>query len=657
MEHIERTDPLTSHTLRIKHSERAKSLEQLALPLIAAAIAFFPRVFRLDGHDIWGDEAYSIYVSSQSLATVVSGGIDTHPPLYHLLLHYWLLVFGRSEFAIRFLSAAIGLLIVVLTYALARRIAGERLALLAALISAIAPFQVYYSQEARMYVLVTLLCLASVYALTSVLGQPSRTNWAIHVLTSIGAVYSHYYAFFVLGAEAVFLVIWFLSSRRHKWVRARLAAPILGLIVVALSYVPWIIVQTSFVAAKASARVDEFSVAGAVRLFKESLVAFGVGTTLPGALGNYLAAFFLLASLSGAAWLAWRPATRLYSPLILLYCGVPLLLAFVVNPFMPFFYPRYVLLATPAFYIGVAAAIEALASRWRLMAPIPLAIIIAASACSMNNYYFDPSFARGGYGQMMRYVAAHAEPNDVLILGNRLQEALFDYYRPSKPSDAFYFPTDYLTSDQRTGQEIAKIMADHDRAWLVMFGDPAGFDPNGDLKRWLGQSAFLTFSQGFVDAQLCLYSKPTAGHDGQALQRQDVSANFGSLIKLTAAEFSPQPAPGQPVYVTLYWESLAPTEVRFTVFAHVIDANSHVVGQMDSEPVGGTRPTSDWKSGDRIRDTLAMEIKPGTPPGQYTIEVGLYELASLKRLPVLGPDGKERDDRVLLGPMTIGPGG
>ena len=657
MGHIEQTDPLTIHALGIEPSERATALRQLTLPLIAASIAFLPRVLRLDGHDIWGDEAYSIYVSSQSLTTVVSGGIDTHPPLYHLLLHFWLLALGRSEFAIRFLSAAIGLLIVVLTYALARRIAGERLALLAALVSAIAPFQVYYSQEARMYALVTLLCLASVYALISVLDQPSRTNWAIYVLTSIGAVYSHYYAFFVLGAEAIFIVIWFLSNRRQQWASPRLTALIVSLVLVALSYVPWAIVQTSFIAAKASARMGEFSISGAVRLFKESLVAFGVGTTLPGAPGNYVAAFFLLAFLSGAVWLARQPATRLYSPLILLYCGVPLLLAFMVNPFMPFFYPRYVLLATPAYYIGIGGAIEALASRWRWLVPIPLAIIIVVSACSINNYYFDPRFARGGYGHMMRYVAAHAGPNYVLILGNRLQEALFDYYRPSKPTEAFYFPTDHLTSDPRTGEEIARIMAEHDRAWLVMFGDPAGFDPNGDLKRWLGQTAFLTFSQGFVDAQLCLYSKPTAGRDAQALQHQDVSANFGSLIKLTAADFSTQTAPEQPVYLTLYWESLAPTDVRFTVFTHVIDANSNVVGQMDSEPVGGTRPTSEWKSGDKIRDTLALEIKSDTPPGQYTIEVGLYELANLKRLPVLGSDGKEKDDRVLLGPITIGSGG
>lgn len=656
VEHIEQANPLTGHTPRIESSKRAMTLRQLALPLFATAIAFFPRVFRLDGHDIWGDEAFSIYVSSQNLGTIVSGGIDVHPPLYYALLHYWLMLFGRSEFAIRFLSVGIGLLVVVLTYALARRLVGPRAAVAAALISAISPFQVYYSQEARMYTLVTCLALVSVYTLVHALARPKLVVWAVYLLSTVGAVYSHYYAFAIVAAEVVVVTAWGLVNRRQVPLVGRLRPLVLCWLVVVLSYVPWVLAQSSLMVEQSAARMGSLTTTAAVQIIKQSLLAFAVGTTVPGWLGNCLGALVLLAFLGGVGWLVRRSTTRLQALLIVLYSGAPLAFAVLASPFMPYFYPRYVVLATPAYYIAVGVAVAVLSGRWKALGAASLAVFIIASGYALQNYYFDPSFARGGYGQMMRYVASHAGPNDALILGNTLQEPLFQYYRPAKPVDTFYFPTDYLTSDPRTGEDIAKIMAEHDRAWLVMFGDPSGFDPNGDLKRWLGQNAFLTHSQGFGDAHLSLYSKPTASQEGQPLNRQEVSANFGSLIELTAAEFPAQPTPpGQPLYLTLHWKSLAPTDVRYTVFAHLVDANSQKLGQMDSEPVAGTRPTSNWKPGESIRDTLAIVVKPDATPGQYVIEVGLYELASGQRLPVLGPDGQPKDRRVQLGPVVVGP--
>ena len=78
------------------------------------------------------------------------------------LLHYWVRLFGTTEGAVRGLSVLTGVLVVAGTYRLARRLLSGRGALLAGLFAALSPFQVYYSQEARMYIQATLAAIALV---------------------------------------------------------------------------------------------------------------------------------------------------------------------------------------------------------------------------------------------------------------------------------------------------------------------------------------------------------------------------------------------------------------------------------------------------------------------------------------------------------------
>ena len=85
--------------------------------------------------------------------------------MYYYALHFWRGVFGESEFALRSLSAALGVVLVWLIYLLGRRLFDESTALAAAFVAALNPFQVYYSQEARMYVLLAVWAAASTYLL------------------------------------------------------------------------------------------------------------------------------------------------------------------------------------------------------------------------------------------------------------------------------------------------------------------------------------------------------------------------------------------------------------------------------------------------------------------------------------------------------------
>ena len=93
------------------------------LALLAILLAAFAlRAANLEAQSIWGDEAFSIYTAKQPIEFVISGGADTHPPLFHFLLHYWMLAAGPAPFAVRWLPLIASMLAVAAAYALARQV-------------------------------------------------------------------------------------------------------------------------------------------------------------------------------------------------------------------------------------------------------------------------------------------------------------------------------------------------------------------------------------------------------------------------------------------------------------------------------------------------------------------------------------------------------
>jgi hypothetical protein len=347
--------------------------------------------------------------------------------------------------------------------------------------------------------------------------------------------------------------------------------------------------------------------------------------------------------------------------LIATYLFVPLVLAWAVNPLMPFFYPRYLLLIAPAFYLLAAWGAVSLGRWWRPLAVAAALVLLAGSAYGLRGYYTDDAYVKGRYGQMMAYVEAHAQPSDGLLLANQLQRPLFEYYQPAG-LDVYFFPSyDYPLEDLRTAADLEAIAATHPRLWLVRFGNPAEYDPNDTLTRWLATHGSKAYFGGWVDADLSLYVMTPAG-TAEAIQHP-VRADLGDQVRLLGYTLSARQAcgeqcrtiaPGETLLLTLYWQALAPMEVRYTVFTHLLDADNQVVAQMDSEPQGGGLPTDRWTVGQVVADNYALTVGADAAPGPYLLEVGLYYLPTLERLPVRDPDtGASLGDRVLLGEIEV----
>ncbi len=602
----------------------SKRVSHVAL-LIILLVAFTLQLRAIERQDIWGDEAFSIWLSQQPFSEIVKGGADTHPPGYPLLLALWIRIAGSSPFATRALSVFAAFLVVSLVFVMGCRIYGPSTGLISALLCAASPMLVYYAQETRMYTLVTATTAASVYwTLRLMRGERSIRAWALYVLFTLVAIYTHYYAFFVVIAENLLLSMRWLRTRNWRRIsRCFAVQAALG-----AAYVPWILAQTQFLSGKASARTSEWSLGTAGEIAGQTLTAFSAGIAVPAEQAQVIALTFGVVALLGALSSLNAERQKRWGPIF--YLSVPGVIAWLVNPIMPFFFPRYLLLILPAFYLLVARGLHLLKNHRAIVMSVGLIALLIGSGRGLYGYYTDEQFIKGQYGQMMTYVEQHARPDDVLLLANPLQKRLFEYYRP-EGIKAHYV-------GEATLSDVAK---QHQRIWLVRFGNPAVYDPNGNLNRWFSTHGSKAHTSDWTDANLSLYVMQAAADDQPQHQ---VDVQLGESIWLEGYSLGADTlTPGDTLILTLFWTTTAPLNQRYTVFTHLMDPNGVLQAQMDSEPQGGSLPTDQWPVDQTITDNYAILLPKGIPAGDYQLNVGMYQLTTGERLPIYIAAGEARD--------------
>ncbi|MBI4316121.1 MAG: hypothetical protein HY679_09300, partial [Chloroflexi bacterium] len=141
--------------------------------------------------------------------------------------------------------------------------------------------------------------------------------------------------------------------------------------------------------------------------------------------------------------------------------------------------------------------------------------------------------------------------------------------------------------------------------------------------------------------------------EGSAIAAEAI--NFDNQIILESLKIeTPAAAPGQMVVVTARWRGLRAMDADYTVFVHLLGPDGRVHGQVDAWPVQGTLPTSGWPPNETIDDRFEVRVPDDAPPGEYSVEVGWYLLATLDRLPVLDASGAAIDDRFLMSGLAVG---
>ncbi|HLQ35659.1 MAG TPA: glycosyltransferase family 39 protein, partial [Chloroflexota bacterium] len=198
-------------------------------------LGFGLRVLYLDSQSLWFNETSSIYIARRGPLYIAQHLEADHVPLHFLLLYGWAGLAGLSEFAVRFLSVCAGVLTIPLLYQVLRLAGRRQLAVVGAGALALAPFHIYYSQEARMHVLACFFVTLAAYAQISAWQRHANARWALYGASAAAALYTWAYS----GLALVGLNLALLLSRRRPraWWLANVAA--------VLAIVPWTAIVAS----------------------------------------------------------------------------------------------------------------------------------------------------------------------------------------------------------------------------------------------------------------------------------------------------------------------------------------------------------------------------------------------------------------------------
>jgi mannosyltransferase len=202
----------------------------VAVVVAGAAVRFAT----LDVQSMWLDEAVTHSLVTRSFGGMLSAipHSESTPPLFYVLEWVWARVFGFGAVGLRSLSALFGSATIVVLAAVAGRLGGRRAALAAAAIAAANPLLIWYSQEARAYALLVLLCAVTVLCLV-------RGDWRAWALAAALALATHYFAVFIVIPQALWL-LW-----RHGRSSRRAALSLAAVAIVGAALLPLAVVQAS----------------------------------------------------------------------------------------------------------------------------------------------------------------------------------------------------------------------------------------------------------------------------------------------------------------------------------------------------------------------------------------------------------------------------
>lgn len=679
-------------------------------------LAFALRVFRLDAQSLWYDEAFSVYLAHFDLATIAARtAADIQPPLYYFLLHFWIAWAGESEFALRFLSLIFSVLTIPLMYVTARRLFDRVTAQIAALIATLAPLYVWYAQEARMYTLITFLLLLSSYALWRALTASSRATrwWMVFTLANIAAAYTHYFAFVVIAFQFLYASVTSFKGQRSKFnLKPRTLNFFLPFLTTFVAFLPW----TPFVIARFGQDASYWR--GALKLdeaLRHILINFTMGESVLESVAYPIALGWLLVWLVGiVAWL-WSTVSgqqlaisgqrsaacpersrkvvgRLSSVVFCaLYLIIPLTLLLVLFSRNPKFNPRYLMLASPAFYLLLAMGLGVLSSKFHVqglrntkyasrlthhalslfrtfalslsrstLRVLPFAFVLATAAYADYNIYFDPAFTKADFRGVARYVDTHIAPDEAILLtSGHLFPAFHYYFRGDAPT--IRLPDEPTLNTERVlGYDTARVLnetlAGKRGVWLVLWQDEV-VDPNGIVPMLLS----LRGTEQKVDARFWHVKlrhwtlDPNARWSSEPEPRVRREANFQNLIQLIGYDV-PTPTPADVgASFNLYWRVLDTPDDDYHIALRVVDAAGNVWGKQDRRPAGYTYPATRWKRDEYLFGAYTVPLLAGTPPGDYLVRVTFYTQANPSGLDVLAPNGAPIGKSVTLGPIRVLP--
>jgi uncharacterized membrane protein len=611
-------------------------------------LAFALRVWRLEAQSLWYDEGYSFYLAAhlpldQALNLTLR---DIVPPLYYLLLRIWLLFAGTSEFALRFPSALFGVVAVALIARIGRDLAhlsvsvagtatARRVGLIGGFLAAVAPVLIWLSQDARMYgPLVTWSLLAASgllkVAAPTATRQSRRLGWALFIGAGLAALYTHTVAAFWLLGQLVFglLITW---QQRHNRERVREGLVALGLL--AVGYLPWVIVALVSFQANAGYWPGHLP---PPYLWRTAWETFVGGQHLSAAQTSLAAVWFGAAVLLGWVVLLFRQ--RRVALYLFCYLIIPLLAMGIAFRSTPKLAPRYPTAMAPGLFlilaVGAVGAFR-LSRIARYVLFIALFGVVLLSLYADVNLYSKPDYGNDDWRAVADYVRSHKGPDDKVLLISGHAFAVFAYYFGwegwvALPDDVLLDINNVLTYSN-VAPRLNQILAEASGAWLVLWQDEV-VDPTGlvpalldDVGAELPTPTFQGLSAGDA-VELRHFVLGTAVQFPDELPvRHPLNQTVAPGITALGYNLPVEPLPADAeISVRVFWQADETLQGTHSASLRLTDRLGQEWARRDAF-LAGPYFSERWPTGTPVMGHYTVTLPIGTPPGTYMPTLMVYQ--------------------------------
>jgi len=429
---------------------------------VLSIIARFSFISR---RSIWHDEGFTTMIINFSpLEIIRRTALDVHPPLYYLLLHYWAKIFGNSELALRGMSAVLGVGVVLFVYVIVKKLFNQETAKWATLFTALGPFLIRYSQEARMWNLVAFLATASTYFLIKALEDKKYTWWILYATSLSLAAYTQYFSLLVLMPHWIYVLLKSLPWRKEK-IKS-----------IAFSFwIPKLIAQMSRVSGGYWIQKSWMTIRTVPSTLYQFLAYANFDHFGPFNIPNYIHELILLLIIAATIYILIKNKERWREIIFVLsYFLIPMYFIFAYSLIRtPIYQDRYFVFTSIALYSFLALIITAFTSWKKNIAGVVFIAILIFGIFRVNtteNHGMREvnDFIKNGYGIGDEIAAGELYVYFDASYYNKTDETLKLYADPNSIRQGFGESSlIYDQTDKIVINDLTKLNPESNRVWLI----------------------------------------------------------------------------------------------------------------------------------------------------------------------------------------------
>lgn len=379
----------------------------------------FLRLFKLTSQSVWIDEYITadlssgpniIYIFFNSLAN------NPHPPLFFILEYFIIKLFGISEFSIRLLPALFGIISIFVFYKVIRSFFSEKISFIALFLFCFNPYQIYYSQEARMYSLFMFITLIIIYYFILSIKYNSFLFWPF-TLWSIAGLYTHNYTVLLLIILNFLIFIKYKEEiRMNLWIKSN--------IIILLFWLPLLLFFLKGLGGEGySHKVNIFL--APLFTIKNHIFGLTIDFNLLTIIGLIIVLFLILNTI-----LTNRDKTKkiinILTEILLLFILIPWIESIIGKPV----YSDRTLIPIASIFLILISVGASYLSRNGLI--IFLVLISFIYIISLNNYYFNKNYQKINYKEQFKKITEQYKEGDLLIHTYVNSYAAFEFYNKLK---------------------------------------------------------------------------------------------------------------------------------------------------------------------------------------------------------------------------------